>query len=124
MSEIRLIDANRLKECLFENFDGIQCYDGTGFDIYKEAAALVDEMPTIEDHSLEIARKCIELGRKYGNLEGKIEYKRPQGKWEEYACCNARGCSVCGYMDDWYFEHNFCPKCGAEMKGEDHGQAD
>ncbi len=46
---------------------------------------------------------------------------RPQGEWidtgdmneywaEEYQC------SICGAKDHW---HNYCPKCGAEMRGRD-----
>ena len=40
---------------------------------------------------------------------------RPQGEWEE----GTQGyyCSKCDYYDQSYFEHNFCPNCGADMRG-------
>ena len=56
---------------------------------------------------------------------------RPQGKWIEYSklvfgdgsgFCDeyeqAWKCSECGHDDGW-LEWNFCPNCGARMKGAD-----
>ena len=74
----------------------------------------IDNAPTVKinDKSLEIAQKSIELGLRVGKAEGKAE--RPQGEWQKvgkYACeCSICGESVCGdFM-------NFCPNCGADMR--------
>ena len=42
------------------------------------------------------------------------ENQRPQGEWIE----GTQGyyCSECETIDRFYFEHNFCPNCGASMK--------
>ena len=49
-----------------------------------------------------------------GYKQGKKDFARPQGEWEE----NSLGimlCSVCGSYDIQYREHKFCPNCGAKM---------
>ena len=45
----RLIDADRVDEAIYKKFDGIQCYDGTGYDIYSDVKHCIDDIPpTIE----------------------------------------------------------------------------
>lgn len=45
----RLIDANKVDTAIYECFDGIQFYDGTGYDIYQEAKESIDKIhPIIE----------------------------------------------------------------------------
>ena len=44
---------------------------------------------------------------------------RPTGKWSEFLKCSA-----CGFYDDDFgiaqiIKCDFCPNCGAKMKGED-----
>ena len=86
-----------------------------------EVILTIGNAPTIKDRSLEIAQKSIELGRKVGQLEGKLE--RPQGEWY-YNSQNGWHCSIChetvkdmptvkGKAD-----YNFCPRCGADMRGD------
>lgn len=43
---------------------------------------------------------------------------RPQGEWK-YSddTYETLACSVCGFDTADYTRHNFCPNCGAEMKG-------
>ena len=47
-------------------------------------------------------------------LDGKPYEERPQGHWKEfYDCIN---CSECDYT--WrHFKTDFCPTCGADMRG-------
>ena len=48
-------------------------------------------------------------------VEFLLDQLRPKGKWEE----GTQGyyCSKCDYYDQSHFEHNFCPNCGADMRG-------
>ena len=67
-----LISREALKKALEE-------YKYCGF--YDKLIEIIDNAPTVEDHSLEIAQKSIELGRRVGKTEGIIESQRPQGGW-------------------------------------------
>ncbi len=94
-------------------------------DIYK----IIDNAPTITDHSVEIAQKSIELGRRVGRAEGAIENQRPQGEWvygEDECGQDGWFCSECGFFVPWYYlyyendidfirEYKACPHCLAEM---------
>ena len=52
-------------------------------------------------------------------LYGKPYEERPQGKWisNSYTSCINRGkyCSLCCKIVE--FSENFCPNCGADMRG-------
>lgn len=45
-----------------------------------------------------------------------------EGTWNEEEGWNLEMqdgfCSVCGEQDEKYYKHNYCPNCGARMKGE------
>ena len=43
----RLIDEDRVDEAIYKEFDEIQCYDGTGYDIYSDVKYCIDDIPTI-----------------------------------------------------------------------------
>lgn len=91
---MRLIDADELKKAIYE-----WRYHG----YYDKLIELIDNAPTVEDHSRELVQKSLELGRHVGYFEGKTENKRPQGEWK---------CPECG---EWLFA---CPNCGADMRGK------
>lgn len=63
----------------------------------------------------------------YSNCEevGLCEPKRPHGEWipqDEYEAYNK--CSNCGIVidNDFPIWRNFCPNCGADMRGESDGK--
>jgi predicted RNA-binding Zn-ribbon protein involved in translation (DUF1610 family) len=79
---------------------------------FEGVLALIDNAPAVEYTFEEAFQKTVCEQRLYCP-------ERPQGKWidtgdkneywaEEYQC------SICGAKDHW---HNFCPNCGAKMKG-------
>ena len=58
----------------------------------------------------------------YDALEAIPSADRPQGEWLNYK--DEHTCSVCKevVIADWYYEYewyDFCPHCGARMKGAD-----
>lgn len=56
--------------------------------------------------------------------------ERKRGKWEVYKDCEGKTriitCNLCGWESGRYTWHNynFCPNCGAEMRGEEDGNSD
>ena len=82
------------------------------------------ELPTATD-----IVKAIKDAEYRGYMKAVMD--RPQGEWVEYSklvfgdgsgFCDeyeqAWKCSECGHDDGW-LEWNFCPNCGARMKGAD-----
>lgn len=102
---MRLGDLDALKEQFTE-----------GAYTSKGVRELIDNAPIV-DIKDQIAGAYNE-GYMCGNKEA--EKARPQGEWidtgnmEEY-WAEEYQCSVCGEKDHW---HNFCPNCGAKMKGD------
>ena len=106
-----LISREALKNALKE-------YKYCGF--YDKVIEIIDNAPTV-DIKDEIAGAYNE-GYMCGSREA--EKARPQGEWIEvdikstpyggYTC--NRKCNKCGYFTREY-RLNFCPNCGAKMKG-------
>lgn len=93
----RLIDADALKSNLFLS-------NGDGYVVSLDA---INNAPTVDV---------------IGQCEGCI-YERPHGEWlfnaYEKQTKSWNICSVCGH--DQVHETNFCPNCGADMRGDDNG---
>lgn len=46
---------------------------------------------------------------------------RPSGKWKCMGDCGVTECDQCGWIIEEYVgDYNFCPNCGADMRGEEH----
>lgn len=64
-----------------------------------------------------------------GEIEGDYEIigkyeERPQGEWVEgyHDYFETLDCSLCGYVrNERHLTLNFCPNCGAKMRGDSHG---
>ena len=115
---MRLIDAEDLK---FKNVAYVN-----GYLTHILTPEEINNAPTVEinDKSLEIARKSIELGRSVGKLEGKLE--RPQGEWIDYSEDGFVECPFCHKAttcEDNIDELHYCWNCGAEMRkgGNENG---
>ena len=87
----RLIDA----DALCANLDGMMAVSPTGYIHGDTIADMIGDAPTIEP-------------------------ERKKGKWEVVDEAEPRryGCSECGCLS-WYGLYNFCPYCGADMRGEE-----
>jgi hypothetical protein len=102
--KMRLIDADALKEAISKH----PLIDFTDDDIFE----LIDNAPTVFDD------KAYSDGYAQGTCDCEHAHERPQGEW-----INTRPpemsdnivCSLCGY--DSIASFNYCPNCGANMKG-------
>ena len=43
-----------------------------------------------------------------------------RGKWVKPSVEDATQCSICGFIPHDIVEYNFCPECGADMRGRKH----
>lgn len=44
---------------------------------------------------------------------------RPQGKWIAQGDCGVTKCNRCGWSIEECIDYNYCPNCGAKMRGAD-----
>lgn len=66
-------------------------------------------------------------GYKQAIIDGKTNFSRPQGEWiEENSETGALGikytwfkCNQCGWDSSLVIPKNFCPNCGADMRGKE-----
>ena len=50
---------------------------------------------------------------------GRLEPVR-HGEWRRYPECGVTRCSVCDWSIEECFSSNYCPNCGAKMRGDEH----
>jgi hypothetical protein len=111
-NKVRLIDADALKKKL--NFVYHCAYieskskEGIASDIIDE----IDNAPTVKIDTNDIEYKAYCKG-----LEDGKKIARPQGKWN-YIQAGMCVCPFCG-ADPHRVYKNYCPKCGADMRGEE-----
>lgn len=76
------------------------------------------------DEALEILKAIYFIDeKKQKALNMAIEtLERKHGKWIDQVVEDellAQKCSVCGYLEYVYGRPNYCPNCGADMRGEE-----
>lgn len=98
MSEVRLIDANALKQMLPAPIE----------DEYKYVHKIIDNAPTITP----------DMAQVLAYESGKASADRPTGEWIFDGFCFSSSkfkCSICHYPE--LEKTNYCPTCGAKMEG-------
>lgn len=94
---MRLIDADALKDRM-QNLaydDWSQGVSTTWANAYSECADMIEDAPT-------------------------VEMERQNGKWmQEYKEATTRHCSNCDFIVVEEEANNFCPNCGADMRGDE-----
>lgn len=82
--------------------------------VIKNALAIIDRL--IEDGVINV--------KEMGTLRRAIlDPERPQGEWKETDIPKSTlcKCSICNF-DLGAYSFNFCPNCGADMRGENNGK--
>ena len=111
-NEVRLIDADKLKKAFAE-------YGEKAKFLQDFCQKLIDNAPTVEsdiESDIEVATKdAYEQGYTDGWKErfGEPD-ERPHGEWKMDSI--GAYCSNCHTHPD--FTSNFCPFCGADMRGK------
>lgn len=88
-------------------------------DLISRQAAIEEQESYMHDHLLdgyEDGRAMIAILKKLPS----VEPERREGRWEIYVISMLDGegcrCSECGFEGAPYW--NYCPNCGADMRGE------
>ena len=113
---MRTIDADALKKDIEENSIVLEGVKAIEVDCAK---ALIDNAPTVmngKDYDLYLE----------GYKQGKKGLDRPKGEWIELPkAFDSRElpckCSICEHIlsfINFYPKSNFCPNCGADMRGK------
>ena len=87
----------------------------SGLDVMEMLAIkeIIDNAPTVDYHFF----------YNHGFADAKRKFERPKGEWllvGHNDTVNFYKCSICGYEehDNFTKHYNFCPNCGADMRGE------
>lgn len=110
------ISREAVLDALLDYWHDIQFVDCSGYDVYEDSKAVIDELPPVTPKSetvTEFADRCRECGAKYGKL---LEQK--SGHWIYDRTRDWDGeckyeCSECGMGSD--VDYAYCMRCGAKM---------
>ena len=110
---MRLIDADALKEKWQSDLDeclkdGVDYIDTDIENVYADFIKDLDGEPTIDQRKF-----CEEC-----QLDDCIALTRKHGKWVCPKAMLTTFCSECGYVNNSAGDFNYCPNCGADMRGE------
>ena len=114
---MRLIDADALKKVINKIIDEEIKIDEKWARGLKYSLKIIDNAPTVTPDKIQAIMSDY--------LVYRCEPQRPQGEWiynkEMSITCSLWNCSVCNRLNG-NDSFNFCPNCGAKMKGgEDNG---
>lgn len=102
----RPIDADALKGAINKATDVVK---GKGYDelthIFDGIIDLVDRMPTADVVERKVGKWIVIMDE-------------PNITFDE---CKCSECGVVEYFNKGWKKFNYCPSCGAEMKGDDDG---
>ena len=114
MNEVRMIDANALKEQIVRKANSGQFSEAVIYG-FQKAIWLIDNAPTVEPNKDNGATQYSQ-GYYDGFMSAKElitkEPERPKGEWIENV--ERRGC----FAGDRTVYSYTCPNCGADMRGD------
>ena len=79
--------------------------------VFEGISLIIDNAPTVEVYTKDDIAGAYNEGYMCGSREA--EKARPQGEWAEFE--GGYRCSNCDDIEA--YTPNFCPNCGAKMKG-------
>ena len=88
--------------------------------LLAEIDDLADEFSEVDENGLHSERWCGIMDAKQIIINTPFVSNKPQGEWIIEIDANGytyRRCSICG-MKQYAGQLNFCPDCGADMKGD------
>lgn len=103
------VTATDFEETLVSVFDAIDDAPSIGIDLADDGTLVV----AVED-ATKVTRVLVEDEQKNGCL---YYADQPQGEWIDDGF--AHRCSECGKQGVGIEYYNYCPQCGAKMKGAD-----
>lgn len=121
---MRLIDADELKRAIEDRIDYVPSndYDEGWNSAINTAIDEIDNAPTVEANSIidglnnEIDDLSENLAWYINERNRLLKERRPHGKWIiEHDWVH---CFPCGHEQN--YPSNFCPNCGADMRGNDN----
>lgn len=121
----RLIDADALEDSIIEKWGIDPKYLDDSLDAAKDAQTLewINSAPTIEPKTKVIAQVAFDEDKLREIVHEAVERIKEEGEWiekqvkDEYSWTRRRFyCSACGSWNT-YGMSNYCPNCGARMKG-------
>lgn len=107
------------------------CFDFKGIEALNIAIKALEQQPSEDCISREEALKimcdncpmynCVCGCSSYRHIEkmSSVTPQRPKGKWkwkDSGGICTCK-CSICGF-GSWEMEFDYCPNCGADMRGD------
>lgn len=122
---MRPIDADKFKKNILSGLY-VFCQENK-----EDIARAIDSEPTVEpDFKLFREWKCTDCEEREksfheGWQSAMKRFKRPQGEWFSNGVSTfgfnnpGKRCSLCNRVVE--FSENFCPKCGADMRGKNNG---
>ncbi len=91
--------------------------------LLAEIDDLADEFSELDENGLHSERWCGIMDAKQIIINTPFVLDKPQGEWISVCGNKQCNCSVCGegfdHTYEWIERWNFCPNCGAKMKGAD-----
>lgn len=117
---MRLIDAEALKKAISEHCRSEkECLNHFWYD--ENIIALIDNAPTVDITEEQAIDKLHETG--WLPMHDKEMTERPQGEWIVEDWTKIIECNLCHgqapicVTSGEQYESNFCPICGADMRG-------
>lgn len=94
----------------FEVDSDMQKWDSGCWIRYKLFENVIDSIPTADITDTEECKRCQE------SVERVLANAQRKGEWLNYMYSDFCKCSVCGTISSSYW--NYCPNCGADMRGD------